>query len=252
MKGKKVLITRSTEDNKDFREQLERKGAEVIQLPMIQFNLSEDLTLIHQQLERLETIDWIVFTSTKTVEYFFQIAESKGIKLYYYPDLKIATVGEKTKIKLEQLGYRTNFVPIQYSAEVLAENMDENVEGKRILIPQSNLASKEYFKVFEKRGAIPIPARIYKTIPVKHETEIFKAVMNQKIDYLIFTSGSTFEAFYQNMQEAEVELTAEKIICIGPSTSKVVEERGMNVSCIAAPHTTEGMIKAIENLEEHV
>ena len=37
MKGKKVLITRSKEDNKEFREQLERKGAEVIEAPMIQF-----------------------------------------------------------------------------------------------------------------------------------------------------------------------------------------------------------------------
>ena len=252
MKGKKVLITRSEEDNKSFREQLERKGAEVIQLPMIQFQLSEELTVIHQQLEQLETIDWIVFTSAKTVEFFFQIADSKGIKFYYYPNLKIATVGEKTKLKLEQLGYRTNFVPIQYTAEVLAENMDENLEGKRILIPQSNLASNKYFEVFKQRGAIPVPVAIYETLPVYYSTEELETVMHQKIDYLTFTSGSTFEAFYQNMQHAKVEITAEKIICIGPSTAKVAEQNGNAVSAIAAPHTTEGMIKAIENLEDYV
>ena len=252
MKGKKVLITRSAEDNKDFKEQLEKKGVEVIEAPMIRFELAEDLTVIHEQLEQLEAIDWIVFTSAKTVEFFFEIAERKGIKFYYYPDLKIATVGEKTKLKLEQLGYRTNFVPIQYTAEVLAENMDENIEGKRILIPQSNLASKEYFKVFEKRGAIPIPATIYETLPVAYTIEDFETVMNQKIDYLTFTSGSTFDAFYENMLGAKIDLTFEKIICIGPSTAKVVEQKGFDVSILAAPHTTEGMIKAIEKLEEHV
>tara|TARA_B110000503_G_C7170789_1_gene424173 strand:- start:6083 stop:6841 length:759 start_codon:yes stop_codon:yes gene_type:complete len=252
MKGKKVLITRSVEDNKDFKEQLEKKGAEVIEAPMIRFELAQNLTVIHQQLEQLETVDWIVFTSAKTVEYFFQIAETKGIKFYYYPALKIATVGEKTKLKLEQLGYRTNFVPIQYTAEVLAENMDESIEGKRILIPQSNLASKEYFKVFEKRGAIPIPATIYETLPVAYYDAAFETVINQKIDYLTFTSGSTFDAFYENMLRAKIDLTFEKIICIGPSTARVVEQKGSYVSAIAAPHTTEGMINAIEKLEEHV
>jgi uroporphyrinogen-III synthase len=252
MKGKKVLITRSTEDNKNFREQLEKKGAQVTELPMIQFELSKDLTVIHEQLERLETIDWIVFTSAKTVEFFFQIAASKGIKFYYYPDLKIATVGEKTKLKLEQLGYRTNFVPIQYTAEVLAENMDENIEGKNILIPQSNLASKEYFQVFEKRGANPIPAIIYQTLPVIYSSEAFETVMSQQIDYLTFTSGSTFDAFYMNLLHSKVQVESERIICIGPSTAKAVAQKEHKVSAIAAPHTTEGMIKALEKLEDHV
>jgi len=252
MKGKKVLITRSAEDNKNFREQLERKGAEVFELPMIRFELSENLTAINTELEKLEAIDWIVFTSAKTVEFFFQIADSKGIKFYYYPNLKIATVGEKTKLKLEQLGYRTNFVPIQYTAEVLAENMDESIEGKKILIPQSNIAGNEYFEVFKKRGAIPIPAVIYQTLPVEHDDETFKSVMHQKMDYLTFTSGSTFEAFYENMLQAKLELNFEKIVCIGPSTARVAAEKGVSVSSIAAPHTTEGMINAIENLEEYV
>lgn len=252
MQGKKVLITRSEEDNKNFREQLERKGAEVFELPMIRFELAKNLKTINNALENLEGIDWIVFTSTKTVEFFFQIAESKGIKFYYYPDLKIATVGEKTKLKLEQLGYRTNFVPIQYTAEVLAENMDESIEGKRILIPQSNLASTEYFDVFKKRGATPVPAIIYENLAVQHSMEEFEAIMHQKMDYLTFTSGSTFAAFHENMQRGNYSLTQEKVICIGPSSAKVVEQKGISVSAIAEPHTTDGIIRAIEKLEENV
>ena len=181
MKGKRVLITRSVEDNKEFKEQLEKKGAEVVEAPMIEFKVAEDLTVIHEQLNQLETIDWIVFTSAKTVEFFFQIAANFGTKFYYYPDLKLATVGEKTKLKLEQLGYRTNFVPIQYTAEVLAENMDENIEGKKVLVPQSNLAGNEYLRVFEKRGALPIPVIIYDTPPVIHTAEAFQERIKSSI-----------------------------------------------------------------------
>jgi uroporphyrinogen-III synthase len=105
MKGKKVLITRAKEDNKEFREQLERKGAIVVEKPMIHFTQIEDLTEIYSYLNQLETIDWIVFTSAQTVSHFFKIAESYNVKFYFYPNLKIATVGEKTKLKLELLGF---------------------------------------------------------------------------------------------------------------------------------------------------
>ncbi|MBL4709459.1 MAG: uroporphyrinogen-III synthase [Flavobacteriales bacterium] len=252
MKGKKVLITRSAEDNKEFKEQLEKKGAIVSELPMINFKLIEDLTEIHKALDDLDNVDWIVFTSTKTVQFFFDIAEQKGVKFYYYPNLKIATVGEKTKLKLEQLGYRTNFVPIQYTAEVLAENMDENIVGKRILIPQSNLADREYLNVFEKRGAISIPITIYKNEAILYGYWDFEQKMNNELDYLTFTSGSSYKAFIANMNNAKIAFKNEKIICIGPSTAKVVEEISNKTVIIASPHTTDGIIKAIEKLEQNV
>ena len=252
MKGKKVLITRAKEQNKEFREQLERQGAIVVEKPMIHFNQIEDLTEIHSYLNQLETIDWIVFTSAQTVVHFFKIAESYNIKFYFYPNLKIATVGEKTKLKLELLGYRTNFVPIQYTAEVLAENMDENMAGKRILIPQSNLASIEYLKVFERRGATPLPVAVYNTKAVEYAVDEFCNLIKEKFDYVTFTSGSTFKAFYQNMTKAKMTLDAEKIISIGPSTNIVIEENNLIVSGSAMPHTIEGMVRAIEKLEENV
>lgn len=249
MKGKKVLVTRAIRDNKKFREDLEKKGAEVVELPMIRFDPIEDLTTIHSYLNQLNTIDWIVFTSPQTVGHFFKIAEEHGVKFYFYPDLKIATVGEKTKLKLELLGYRTNFVPIKYTAEVLAENMDENISGKNILIPRSNIASDEYLNVFKARGATPLPVTIYKNQAVHYtETEIFSA-LDQQIDYLTFTSGSTYEAFHSNLIAHGIKLKDEKIICIGPSTAKVVEKLGGKVAGIAENHTSEGILEIIEKLE---
>ena len=252
MKGKKVLVTRASGDNKEFREGLEKKGATVFELPMIQFEPIEMLTEIHAYLSQLETIDWIVFTSSKTVEFFFQIANEFGVKFYFYPDLKIATVGEKTKLTLEQLGYRTNFVPIQYTAEILAENMDESISGKRILIPRSNRATDEYIDVFKKRGAIPLPVTIYKNEAVHYPSAELENVLNEGIDYLTFTSGSTYEAFHNNLKASLIKLNKEKTICIGPSTAQVVENFGQQVDAIASIHTTEGMIHTIEKLEQYV
>lgn len=252
MKGKKILLTRAAGENKAFRERLEKKGALVDELPMIHFSAVQELNEIHEILNQLETIDWIVFTSVNAVRFFFEIANEHRVKFYFYPDLKIATVGEKTKLKLEQLGYRTNFVPIQYTAEVLAENMDEKIEGKRILIPRSDQASDEYLRVFEKRKAKPIPITFYKNNAVAYSKQELESRLSKKQDYLTFTSGSTFRSFYENLQTNHIKLDDEKIICIGPSTAKVVESLGFRVTAVADPHTVEGIIKAIEKVEENV
>lgn len=251
MKGKKILITRPESESKDFKQLLEKEGAEVDALPMIRFegiNLSDDLKATFNQLDKF---DWLVFTSAKAVQFFFEAAAMYEVKFYFYPNLKIATVGEKTKLKLEQLGYRTNFVPIKYTAEVLAENVDD-VNGKNILIPRSNLASEEYISVFAKRGAAVFPLTVYNNIPVSYSKQQLETLLNQKLDYLTFTSGSTFKAFHQLLVEHELQLNDEKIICIGPSTANVVSTLNYTVTAVASTHTVEGIIDTIKQLEENV
>ncbi len=251
MKGKKVAICRAKEQSAELIKKAERMGAEAISLPMIQLDILEDLSALHRELDRLETIDWIVFTSSNTVNFFFQAAHQYGVKFYFYPNLKIATVGEKTKSALELLGYRTNFVPIEYTAEVLAENMDD-VFQKNILIPRSNLASNEYVEVFNQRKANPIPIDIYKNSKVNYSPSEMKSALSNQIDYLIFTSGSTVKNFHQNMENASLELHKEQVVCIGPSTAKVAKELGYAVAAVAEPHDADGIMNSLKKLENHV
>jgi len=249
MKGKKVLITRPEKSAKEFKENLEKLGAIVKVSPMIELKIVEDLTFLHQLFEQLDEIDWIVFTSPNAVSFFFKAADDYGVKFYFYPELKIATVGDKTKLTLEHLGYRTNFVPIKYTAEVLAENMDEDIQGKKVVIPRSALASDEYLEVFRKRGAEPLPITLYENEEVKYNENDFLELMQHNFDYLTFASGSAFSAFHNHLLKMSVELSTEKIICIGPSTEKRVRELGYVPAAVAEEYTANGMIEVIKKLE---
>ena len=251
MSGKSVLITRPENQSKSFREQLEKEKFKVSQMPLIQLSSIAENHKLKEAFENLERFDWLVFTSVNAVTYFFDAAEKHGVKFYFYPDLKIATVGEKTKLQLEQLGYRTNFVPIKYTAEVLADNMDD-VNGKQILIPRSSKASNHYLEVFTSRGATPTAVTVYENKSIIYKAAEFAEIMNQGFDYLTFASGSAVIAFDNNLKLSQIKLKQEKVICIGPSTAKVAENLGYEVAAIAEPHTTEGMVTAIKKLEEYV
>ena len=63
---------------------------------------------------------------------------------------KIAAVGVKTKLELEKRGYRVDFVPTSFVAEVFAEEFVKRLSGnERILFPKGNLA----------RDVIPVALR---------------------------------------------------------------------------------------------
>ncbi len=252
LKEKSILITRASHQSKTLKEMAERNNAKPILMPMIQLNEVKDKTNFDLALNKLDEIDWIVFTSENAVEFFFNYVNEKGVKFYFYPELKIATVGETTKLKLEQFGFRTNFVPIKYTAEVLAENMDEDILGKKVLIPRSDLANNDYVKVFERRGASVFSLTVYENTPIEYSEKEISDILNHGIDYLTFTSGSTIKAFDACLKKAKIELNQNKLYCIGPSTAKVATSLGYLVGGIADPHTEEGLFDLIIKDNSHV
>lgn len=251
LKGKRVWISRPELSAKAMAKLFENQGAEAINIPLIQLHLKEDLSELHAALDQLESFEWIVFTSENAVRFFFEAAVNFGIKFYFYPNLKIATVGEKTKIALEQLGYRTNFVPIEYTAEVLAANMDEEIAGKRVLIPRSAIALDDYLDLFERRGAKAEAISIYENEPIFYSSEELKETLSTA-DYLTFTSASAVSSLAEQIDVQQTDFSKVRIVCIGPSAAERAKEVGLEVAAVATPHTAEGILSAIEKLEENV
>lgn len=249
LKKKKVLITRAEHQSEAFKKLVERANGTAVLFPTIEIKGIEDLTEIKKALDALDQIDWLVFTSENAVNYFFGYAHEYGIKFYFYPDLKIATVGEKTKLALEQLGYRTNFVPIEYTAKVLAENMDLDIAGKKVLIPRSSKATDEYIRVFEERGAQAIPLTVYENVIKSYDSNEAREFLSDDFDYITFTSGSTLKGFMSAIEQAQIEYPKARYLSIGPSTSKIAETVGLQIDATAKEYTIEGIMETIKNFE---
>lgn len=250
LKDKRVLVSRPEPGLSEFKKKLEWEGAKVISLPLIGLRLKADLSDLYQAFSEFEKFDWVVFNSSAAVRFFFEAAEKFGLRFLFYPEIKFATVGEKTKATLEQIGYRTNFVPIKYTAEVLAENMPE-VEGKNILIPASELTEGTYLKAFEKRGALAKVVHTYENYRIDYTADELAERKIERADYLTFTSGSTVNAFNELYPNPELFDQA-KWVYIGPSTAKTAKELKLKIDAIADPHTLEGMINSMKKLEENV
>lgn len=245
LKGIKILVTRPLDQAENFSKLLKNKGAEVFQLPMIELVPSNNEAEKKEALIQLDSTDWLIFTSVNAVKYFFQAADKQSTDFSFLPNIRIATVGEKTKSKLEELGYRTNFVPNNFSAEMLVKQIPD-IEGKKILIPRSAKANNQYVEDFRKRGAIVKTVVFYENEKLSYFRNDFLGTLRKEMDYITFASGSTIEAFHEYCQKFNFSISQEKVIVIGPSTEKTAKQLGIPVHAVAEKYTFEGMIEEIE------
>ena len=231
LKNKTVLITSSEHQSSEFTKQLEDLGAKTISLPLIKTTPIKVNDIIP------ENYDWIIFTSTNAVKYFFESIPLKTI------ESKIAVVGKKTKEAIEDLGLKVDFIPSEFTAKNLANEIPVT-KNESVLIPTSNLSKNDIIEILENRKCIVNAVSIYKNKPIDYSKTELNKIFLQQIDYITFTSGSIVDSF----MKLGVKLHKEKIICIGPETEKVAKKYNLKISGIANPHTIDGMVNSIINL----
>ena len=235
LKNKTVLITRSADQSEDFINKLQDLGANTIALPLIETTATNQHELT--TLFNTKKYDWLIFTSTNAVKFFFESVNSKNISC------KIAVVGEKTKTVVEENGLKVDFIPAEFTAKQLANQLPIT-ENDTVLIPRSDLAKNDIIEILKERRCKVESIAIYKNSTVVYSKTELNNIFKQRIDYITFTSGSTVNSF----TKLGITLKNEKVICIGPETEKVAIQNNISVSATANPHTIEGMIEKIRLL----
>lgn len=248
LSGKKILITRPETQAKAFAEKLASIGAEPIILPVIKITpATENAALLQQAISNLNQYDWIIFTSTNAVKYFMQnVPEPDVLAKNVLKSVKIATVGLSTANFLEkEYHIKPDLIPDIYTAENLNYEIGD-VKGKKILLPNADIARPELKKALLKKAAIVDEITFYHTQPNNiSKEELEKVFINRGVDVVTFTSSSAVKAMTKLLENTKFELDKYIIACIGPETAKTAEDLGLHVAIIGNPYTTDGLISEI-------
>ncbi|MBP2240611.1 uroporphyrinogen-III synthase [Cytobacillus eiseniae] len=251
LKGKNVLVPRSRGQAKSFSELIKGYGGNPIEIPLIAFKpvhpSEEILAVIHQ----LHTYDWLIFTSSITVELFLSFVSP--LERGKLP--RIAAIGTKTASFIEAQGLRVDFVPEKYVAEEFVEDFLPHVKkGMKILIPKGSLARNYIATAFTAHGAIVDEIVIYETyFPEESKKLIVEELSRDKLHILTFTSPSTIDHLMSVVKEYNLYRHLEGCIigCIGPVTKARIESYGLPVHSAPDVFTVNHMIKSIINYLEN-
>ncbi len=221
------MITRAEDDAAALADRLESLGAIPVLLPTIRIAWSEPGPL-DRAIGRLQTYDWVIFTSRNGVEGFFRRA--RGIT-----GPKVAAIGPATAAELRAHGIEPDLVPAEHVAEGLLGELGD-VAGKRFLLPRAAKARKTLADDLTLRGAVVDDIPTYDTVAPDSPRPDLAGV-----DAITFTSGSTVQHF---LEGGPVPPGA-RVVCIGPQTAERARSLGVEVHAVADHYTEDGLIAAL-------
>jgi uroporphyrinogen III methyltransferase/synthase len=244
----KVLVTRPTAQSQAFGSALEQAGFTPVYFPVIEIRPVADLSRLDRALEKIGCYDWVLFTSTNTVD----IVLDRPSLAQGWPAQgpRVAAIGPKTAEALAARNIVVDFIPEEYTSEAILPGLGE-VSDRWVLFPCAELAGQDLPKAIAAAGGILHKIIIYHTLPAVPNLKGLAAIQ-AGVDVVTLTSPSTVTNFIHLISEAGLDAKDlpgnPRYICIGPVTRQAALDAGLPGTLVAEEYTTEGIIKALQAL----
>ena len=242
LSGCTVVVTRPAAKAEPLMRLLKERGAQVVHYPTIAIEDPLSWDAVDNALERLARgeHDWVVFTSVNAVE---KVLSRAGPHL----DLggaKVAAVGSATESALNERTVKVDVVPEEFTGAAVAGAIGPG--GGRILLPRVEGAPRGIVEAFTARAWMVDEVVSYRNVPIRGS-----GPPPDGFDAITFASGSAARNFAA-LLEPGTPLDRRKqgsklVVCIGPQTARVAGECGLPADVVAATHTDEGMVAALES-----
>ncbi len=241
----RIAITRPRERSKDTIRLVEDHGWEAFIVPAIEIAPRPE-DEVKEAVGSLESYDWLILTSASGAE----------IMLDYFKDVlkkvKIAVIGPKTKEMLERNSVEVAFIPTEYKAENLADELvEKGIEGENILIARASIGREVLVdKINEAANVTNV--HLYDTVAPKDTSEmqeLSKRLEKKEIDAIIFTSSQITKNLFETVRVETVQKSGAKICAIGPITAKTLEEFKVKVDIVPEEYTVKAALDALEEYD---
>jgi uroporphyrinogen-III synthase len=246
--GKCVMVTRERSQAKEVVERIEALGGEAYAFPLLKMIPPHDMTQVDEEIRRLGTYDWIIFTSVNGVRFFCERMDQLGVEMTALT-ARVAAVGPKTAATLEARGLQVEVIPSDFVAEGLLSSLRGRLlAGQRVLLPRADIARKLLPEELREMGLEVAEVDVYQTvIDAEQAPEAAKRLQQGDIDVILFTSSSTVTHFVQAVSAWSTPgwHTQVKIACIGPITANTARKLGLQVDVVAQEYTIEGLLDAV-------
>jgi len=243
--GKRIVVTRATQQAPILSEKLRELGADAIEMPATQI-ARLDLAPLRASIDTISDYDWLIFTSQNAVAIFWEQLLGRGKDSRALAGLKIAAVGPATAGALLEHGITVDVIPERFVAEGLLEMMQEreDVAGGKVLYVTAEGARDVLPAGLREVGASLVIVEAYRTIPDGAGAErLARAIEAGKVDLATFTSASAVRGYIEAVgEELALKIPAASI---GPQTSDALREAGIEIEAEAEESTIDGLVSAV-------
>ena len=235
---RRVLLTRSEEDNAEWAEKLARRGATPIALPCIRCEPLDTPALRTELAAAAADADWLAFTSRRGVDAFASL-HAKPL-----PRAHVAVVGAATADAARARLGRVDLVGRGGTAAGLGATLasDGDLANRpRVLLALAENAGDALERALSAAGARCTRFDVYRTVPAL-AAATKRTISALGADNVIFASPTAVEGF---MRQVTVDAPI-GVYTIGPSTSAAARAAGLDVTAEAREPSLEGVLESMQ------
>lgn len=249
LEGRVILVTRPADRGTELVRLLREEGARVEQRPTIALVAPSDAGPATRALARLAEFDWIVFTSSNGVRFFFAAAESAGLTAQVAGP-RTASIGPATTRELEGHGCTVSVEAGESRAEGLADALRARVRGgERVLLVRPEETRPVLARRLEELGLHVDAVPFYRNVAAPGLAELARDVAAGRYDALVFTAPSTLRRLLEGAGERVAELRERlgrvALVAIGEVTAEALRAESLRVSAVAGEPTDRGIVEAL-------
>ena len=240
VRGRTILVTRSSEDADPWAAELATRGARAIVFPCIACEPLRDPETAATLGSAVDEADWLALTSVRGAHGVAELVGARRVER-----VKIAVVGEATaEAARRALGHVDLIAPERTSRSLgarLAREIRDSLRPDSTLVVAAGAESarRDLEEALDPLGVQFQRVAVYRTVPapVQQPREDLEAL---GVDTIFLASPSAVTGL---MARATVPKDA-RIVTIGPSTSAAVRDAGLRVDGEAVGRGLEAMIEA--------
>lgn len=250
LEGRVILVTRPASRGEELARLLEERGASVEQRPTIVLLPPADAGPAMDALARLAEFEWLLFTSSNGVRFFFELLGSSGHSLKP-GGARLAAIGPATARELESRGHPAALVARESRAEGLAEALREEARpGQRVLLVRPEETRPALARGLEAIGLRVEAVPFYRNAPATGVEAIAVDVADGRYDAIVFTAPSTLRRLLAagggRSAELRERLRGIALVAIGPVTASAIEAESQVAAAVADRPSDRALIEALE------
>jgi uroporphyrinogen-III synthase len=241
LEGRRIVLTRDRSQAGDFEARILALGGEPVLAPAIAIGPPESWTIVDAALRRVETYDWIAFTSANAVRALIDRADVIGVARDIIAGRRLAVVGPATASALAAALRAPDVVSSAQRADALGREISD-VDSARILFPRGDLAGGALAAALRGRGAFVDDVITYRTTPGDGVPAIVSLVRHGRVDALLFASPSAVQFVAEALGGVPRDVA---IVCIGPVTADAACAAGFEPAIVSEHATQDDLIEGV-------
>lgn len=242
-----TVLTRDEPGNTDWATRFESHDIQTYSLPCIETIRTSLTPAASKILQSYRQYDWLVFTSPRSVRYFFELLTLSGLSVDDPASPKVAVVGNQTAAIARDHGLPVNFWPSHENSDTLGRDLPD-VQTRNILLLRSSRATRALVELLEGRGATITNLTTHTLNPVTTPDPRFdELVRSAAIARIVCASPSAVEGLRARVAAPDVWTTLQALpaIATGPATARALKAyRFKNISLATSP-SAQGVINLL-------